>query len=197
MQAVHSPSTCIHHSSAPVRSIRMPCTCFCSCCPLRVNATNADFVPVAYFKGFAHVKKRDELSLMWAVWKHGPVAISLDASQPSFKFYSEGVYSDKHCLVKKVGGGRHLCSWHATKVDRSCRCVLLVPLSPRLFHICHCCSHSTGKQHGLTRLLVTWHSGVAGCVALWHGRSCSDLVSNMVSPGCRPFGMLTECRGIA
>jgi hypothetical protein len=57
---------------------------------------------VAAFKGFAHVKKRDELALMWAVAKHGPVAVSLDASQPSFKFYSEGVYSAKHCLTKKV-----------------------------------------------------------------------------------------------
>lgn len=57
---------------------------------------------MARFKGFAHVKKRDELSLMYAVWKHGPVAISLDASQPSFKFYSEGVYKEKKCLTKKV-----------------------------------------------------------------------------------------------
>jgi hypothetical protein len=59
---------------------------------------------VASFKGFAHVRKRDELALMWAVAKHGPVAVSLDASQPSFKFYSEGVYNAKHCLTKKVRG---------------------------------------------------------------------------------------------
>lgn len=65
------------------------------------NATRKDFAPVARFKGFAHVKKRDELSLMYALWKHGPVAISLDASQPSFKFYSEGVYKEKKCLTKK------------------------------------------------------------------------------------------------
>lgn len=71
----------------------------CSC---RSNATKKDFAPVAHFKGFANVKKRDELSLMYAVWKHGPVAISLDASQPSFKFYSEGVYKEKKCLTKKV-----------------------------------------------------------------------------------------------
>jgi hypothetical protein len=58
---------------------------------------------VASFKGFAHVKKRDELALMWAVARHGPVAVSLDASQPTFKFYSEGVYIAKHCLTKKVG----------------------------------------------------------------------------------------------
>jgi cathepsin L len=53
------------------------------------------------------VKKRDELALMWAVAKHGPVAVSLDASQPSFKFYSEGVYSAKHCLTKKVSAQQH------------------------------------------------------------------------------------------
>lgn len=74
---------------------------------LRANATKADFAPVAQFKGFASVKKRDELSLMYAVWKHGPVAISLDASQPSFKFYSEGVYKEKKCLTKKV----RACCW--------------------------------------------------------------------------------------
>jgi hypothetical protein len=67
-----------------------------------VNATNPAFTPVSVFKGFKHVKKRDELSLMYALWKHGPVAISLDASQPTFRFYSEGVYKEKKCLVKQV-----------------------------------------------------------------------------------------------
>eukprot|EP00879_Flechtneria_rotunda_P007527 GHRR01007896.1.p1 GENE.GHRR01007896.1~~GHRR01007896.1.p1 ORF type:complete len:555 (+),score=166.79 GHRR01007896.1:1913-3577(+) len=65
------------------------------------NATNKDFEPAAYFKGFGNVKKRDELSLMYAVWKHGPVAISIDASLLSFKFYTEGVYKDKHCKTGK------------------------------------------------------------------------------------------------
>ncbi|WIA34990.1 hypothetical protein OEZ86_013270 [Tetradesmus obliquus] len=65
------------------------------------NATRPNFTPVAAFKGFAHVKKRDELALMWAVARHGPVAVSLDASQPDFKFYSEGVYSAPQCLTKK------------------------------------------------------------------------------------------------
>ncbi len=31
----------------------------------------------------------------------GPVAVSLDASQPSFKFYSEGVYDEPACLTKR------------------------------------------------------------------------------------------------
>lgn len=69
-------------------------------------------MPVARFAGFANVKKRDEVSLMYAVWKHGPIAISLDASQPSFKFYSEGVYKEKKCLTKKVGSGNSCCSCH-------------------------------------------------------------------------------------
>jgi cathepsin L len=75
------------------------------CHPRSSNATRPNFTPVAAFKGFAHVKKRDELALMWAVAKHGPVAVSLDASQPSFKFYSEGVYREPHCLTKKVRPG--------------------------------------------------------------------------------------------
>lgn len=61
------------------------------------NATHRDAAPVAHFKGYATVKKRDEVALMWAVWRHGPVAISIDASQPTFRFYSEGVYKDKKC----------------------------------------------------------------------------------------------------
>jgi hypothetical protein len=69
---------------------------------LRQNATHKDAAPVAFFKGYANVKKRDEVSLMWAVWKHGPVAISIDASQPTFRFYSEGVYKDKKCQTGKV-----------------------------------------------------------------------------------------------
>jgi len=68
----------------------------------RQNATHRDAAPVAHFKGFANVKKRNELALMWAVWKHGPVAISIDASLPTFRFYSEGVYKDKHCHTGKV-----------------------------------------------------------------------------------------------
>jgi hypothetical protein len=70
--------------------------------PLRSNATRKDAAPSAFFKGFGHVKRRSKHALMEALLRHGPVAISLDASQPTFKFYSEGVYSDKHCLVKKV-----------------------------------------------------------------------------------------------
>ena len=94
------------------QDVVLPCGCeevvsiesraCCACCVCSANATRQDFAPVAQFKGFAHVKKRDELSLMYAVWRHGPVAISLDASQPSFKFYSEGVYKEKKCLTKKV-----------------------------------------------------------------------------------------------
>jgi hypothetical protein len=64
---------------------------------------------VAQFKGYANVKKRDELALMWAVWRHGPVAISIDASQPTFRFYSEGVYKDKLCKTGKVGDW-HMCN---------------------------------------------------------------------------------------
>lgn len=71
--------------------------------PNRQNATHQDAFPVAHFKGFANVKQRSETALMWALWKHGPVAISIDASQPTFKFYSEGVYSDKNCHTGKVG----------------------------------------------------------------------------------------------
>lgn len=77
----------------------MTCVFLTSC---RQNATHRDAAPVAFFKGYVNVKQRDEVALMWAVWRHGPVAISIDASQPTFRFYSEGVYKDKKCQTGKV-----------------------------------------------------------------------------------------------
>jgi hypothetical protein len=73
-------------------------------CARRTNATRRDFSPAAKFKGFANVKRRDESALMYAVWRHGPVAISIDASLPSFRFYDSGVYRDSACKT----GRKHM-----------------------------------------------------------------------------------------
>lgn len=62
--------------------------------------TDADDGPprgVAEFRGYAAVRAHDDLALMDAVSRHGPVAVSIDASPLSFKFYSEGVYYSDEC----------------------------------------------------------------------------------------------------
>ena len=41
-------------------------------------------------QGYAYVPARDDEALMEAVYTRGAVAISLDASQPSFRFYAAG-----------------------------------------------------------------------------------------------------------
>jgi hypothetical protein len=42
----------------------------------------------------------NETALKEAVYSRGPVAVSIDASQPTFRFYSGGVYSDPNCAWK-------------------------------------------------------------------------------------------------
>ncbi|KAK9814317.1 hypothetical protein WJX72_003933 [[Myrmecia] bisecta] len=52
------------------------------------------------FKGFVAVPAGDDAALKEAVYTKGPVAVSLDASQPSFRFYAGGVYDDPSCMWK-------------------------------------------------------------------------------------------------
>ena len=42
------------------------------------------------WQGYAFVPKYDDEALMEAVYSRGPIAVSLDASPPSFRFYSGG-----------------------------------------------------------------------------------------------------------
>ena len=41
-------------------------------------------------QGYAYVPPEDDEALMEAVYSRGTIAISLDASQPSFRFYASG-----------------------------------------------------------------------------------------------------------
>ncbi|MEW5318355.1 MAG: hypothetical protein WDW38_009581 [Sanguina aurantia] len=52
---------------------------------------------IAAFKGYVNVPSNNESALMEAVALHGPVAVSIDAKHPEFKFYSEGVFYDSTC----------------------------------------------------------------------------------------------------
>lgn len=42
-------------------------------------------------QGFVYVPEYDDEALMEAIYSRGPVAVSLDASQPGFRFYADGM----------------------------------------------------------------------------------------------------------
>ncbi|CAL8467551.1 g7089 [Coccomyxa elongata] len=51
-------------------------------------------------KGYAYVPPHDDEALMEAVYSRGTIAVSLDASQPSFRFYASGTYDEAQCMWK-------------------------------------------------------------------------------------------------
>ncbi|GLI71459.1 hypothetical protein VaNZ11_016680 [Volvox africanus] len=55
---------------------------------------------VGRFSGYWAVESRNDLALMEAVWKYGPVAVSVDAAPDTFRFYWEGVYDEPTCSHK-------------------------------------------------------------------------------------------------
>lgn len=50
-----------------------------------------------HFKGFVRTPMGDEKALKESLFSRGPLSVSIDASQPSFTFYSSGVYYDPNC----------------------------------------------------------------------------------------------------
>ncbi|VDK63360.1 unnamed protein product [Onchocerca ochengi] len=63
-------------------------------------------------KGYAAIQRGDELGLMHAVAKHGPVVVGINGSKRPFRFYKSGVYSNRDCgdlnhAVLLVGYGKH------------------------------------------------------------------------------------------
>eukprot|EP00889_Picochlorum_renovo_P005692 jgi/Picre1/32722/NNA_008067.t1 len=53
---------------------------------------------VATAKGYARIPQFNDDALREAVYSRGALAISIDASQDSFTFYSEGVYNEPACM---------------------------------------------------------------------------------------------------
>ncbi|KAF8061334.1 cfaD [Scenedesmus sp. PABB004] len=53
-----------------------------------------------HFSGYVEVASKDEVAVMEALMRHGPLAVGVDASADDFLFYSEGVYRNKRCSVK-------------------------------------------------------------------------------------------------
>lgn len=58
-----------------------------------INATN----PVASITGYVNVTSNNPDALKIALLKHGPISIAIDASRPTFTFYSNGIFHDKNC----------------------------------------------------------------------------------------------------
>jgi len=52
---------------------------------------------VALFSGYESIPPGDEGALMEALATRGPLYVALDAGQPTFKFYSEGIYHSDTC----------------------------------------------------------------------------------------------------
>lgn len=51
----------------------------------------------AHIQSYTNVTSGDEDALKLALFKNGPVAVSIDASHRSFVFYSSGVYYEPAC----------------------------------------------------------------------------------------------------
>jgi hypothetical protein len=65
--------------------------------PARGGTDSAPPPAAARFRGFAAIRPHDDAALMDAVAHHGPVAVSIDASPLSFKFFGGGVYWSDEC----------------------------------------------------------------------------------------------------
>ncbi|XP_072394536.1 digestive cysteine proteinase 2-like [Diabrotica undecimpunctata] len=56
-----------------------------------------DVEKTAKITGWVNVTENDENALRLALFKQGPISVSIDASQKTFSFYSHGVYYDENC----------------------------------------------------------------------------------------------------
>ena len=52
-------------------------------------------------QGYVSIPEGDLQGIRRAVYTQGPLAVSIDASQPGFRYYSSGVYYDPNCLWKE------------------------------------------------------------------------------------------------
>ena len=47
--------------------------------------------------GYVWLKTGDDDALVKAIAAHGPISVAIDASLPSFRFYSHGIYDEPLC----------------------------------------------------------------------------------------------------
>lgn len=67
--------------------------------------------------GFYNVTMGDREALKHAVYSYGPVSVSIDASRPTFTFYSHGVYYDPKCNNKEDGLDHSVLVVGYTEID--------------------------------------------------------------------------------
>ncbi|NXW93299.1 CATK protein, partial [Alopecoenas beccarii] len=53
-------------------------------------------------RGYREIPQGNEKALKRAVARVGPVSVGIDASLPSFQFYSRGVYYDESCNAENI-----------------------------------------------------------------------------------------------
>ncbi|RYY33383.1 hypothetical protein EON62_04280, partial [archaeon] len=63
----------------------------------RCAARNAGVKPTVVLTGYVNITSGSESAMMSALFTQGPVSISVDASLPTFDFYSDGIYDDPNC----------------------------------------------------------------------------------------------------
>lgn len=52
---------------------------------------------LAKITGYVNVTSGNITAVKAAIYKHGPVAVSIDASHKTFSFYSNGIYYEPKC----------------------------------------------------------------------------------------------------
>ncbi len=60
-------------------------------------------------QGFKAIRRGDAEGVKEALFTKGPLAVSIDAAQPTFRFYSSGVYNDPSCKHKQARPRHRLC----------------------------------------------------------------------------------------
>ncbi|NXF27435.1 CATK protein, partial [Rhodinocichla rosea] len=53
-------------------------------------------------RGYREIPEGNEKALKRAVARIGPISVGIDASLPSFQFYSRGVYYDENCNAENI-----------------------------------------------------------------------------------------------
>lgn len=76
-----------------------------------------DVMKTVQISGFYNVTPNDPEALKHAIYNYGPVTVAIDASRPTFTFYSHGVYFDESCNNKPDGLDHQVLAVGYTKVD--------------------------------------------------------------------------------